>query len=69
MKANLIGKYMHAITITIKKGYEFEWEKGGVYARVWKEEKKGRNFVIKLFISEIKENKNFAFNAYIFLTS
>lgn len=40
--------YMHSIAISEKRGHELEGEWGGVYGKVWKEERKERNVVIKL---------------------
>lgn len=37
---------MHVITITVKRGHEFEGDRVGVYKRVSKEEREGRNIVI-----------------------
>ena len=34
--------------LVIKRGHEFEREKGGIYGRVWREEREGRNVIIKL---------------------
>lgn len=39
--------YMHAIRI-VERGREFEGEQRGVYGRVWRKKREGRNVVIKL---------------------
>lgn len=39
--------YMFAIIINEKAGHDFEGKQGGVYARVWSDERERRN-VIKL---------------------
>lgn len=38
---------MHALTISEKRSYEFEGEWGEAYRTVWKEEREGRNVLIK----------------------
>lgn len=38
--------YMHAIKINEKRGYKFEGEWGGLYKRVWREERERRNVII-----------------------
>lgn len=40
--------YKHAITISEKRGQEFEGKQGEVYGRVQREEREGRNLVILL---------------------
>lgn len=37
---------MHAITLTEKRGLEFEGEWGGIHGSVWREEIEGRNVVL-----------------------
>lgn len=32
--------YMHITTINVKRGYKVERDKGGVYERLWREERK-----------------------------
>ena len=44
----LICIYMSVITIGEKRVHEFEGELGQIYGRNWREERKGRNDVIKL---------------------
>ena len=39
---------MYTVTISEKRGLEFEGEWGGAYGRIWMEEGEGRNVVIKL---------------------
>lgn len=39
---------MYAIIISGGKGHEFKGEQRGKYRKVWREEKEGRNFAIKL---------------------
>lgn len=36
-------KYLHVITIHVKRGHEFERVHGGVHGRVWRGEKEGGN--------------------------
>lgn len=44
--------YMHITTINVKRGYEVERDRG-VYERLWREERRGRNDVI---IYNLKKN-------------
>lgn len=41
---------MHTKIIKEKTGHEFERKHGGLYRKVWREERQGRNVVIVLFI-------------------
>lgn len=45
---------MHAIAINEKRGYEFE---GGAYRRVWKEERRGGNTVIKIQLKNKQQRR------------
>lgn len=38
--------YMHTMIIMNKRDQEFEGDQGGVFKRVWKEEREGRNVII-----------------------
>ena len=49
--------YLHATTIKEKRGHEFEWQQGGVYGRVWTEEREGGNDVIITSKNETKTKK------------
>lgn len=49
---------MHSITKRFsfafreKIGHEFEW--GGIYGKIWKNEREGRNVIIKLWFRKLK---------------
>jgi hypothetical protein len=45
---------MHAITINKRRGHEFYGEQGGVFGRVYRGEREGRNAII--IYKKIKNN-------------